>query len=173
MRFSTVGLSSLLFLAGCAGPTFYDNYASGDPLRDFPYKVGVTGAMLSNDITDCQIEGAQRVPQQLASHTSPTYQTPNQTTCNRIGTQTFCNTIGGQTYGGRTTVFDANAELRSRATRQCMAKKGYRFLDVPACPFGTRPESLTVKQNGGLLPIATNTCYLAEPSGSWMIGNRS
>lgn len=173
MRFSIVYSLCLLFLVGCAGPTFYDNYASGEPLRGFPYKIGGTGVTLSNDVTDCQIEAAQRVPQQLVSHTSPAYQTPTQTTCNRIGTQIFCNTIGGQTYGGGTTIFDANAELRSRATLHCMAKKGYRFLNIPACPIGTRPEALTVERNGGLPPFTNSTCYLAEPGGSWMIGNRS
>ena len=166
-------LAGLVLLVGCAEPTFLDQYKAGAPLQSFPYKAGATGATLSNDITNCEIEAAQRVPQNLASRTSPTYRTPTQTTCNRIGTQVFCNTTGGQTYGGQTTIFDANSGLRGRAEMQCMVSNGYRFLDIPACPVGVRPEALVVARNGGLPPVTAGTCYLVDPSGAWMIGNRS
>lgn len=173
MRSATACLLSLLVLAACEAPTLYDRYIAGMPMEAIPYKVGATGATLRNDITNCEIEAAQRVPQQVASRTSPTYTTPTQTSCNRIGTQTFCNTTGGQTYGGQTTIFDANADLRSRAQQQCMLVNGYRFLDIPACPAGTSPGSLTTARNGGLPPIAASTCYVVAPDGSWMIGNRT
>ncbi len=166
-------LAGLVLLAGCAEPTFYDRYKAGAPLQSFPYKAGATGASLTNDITNCEIEAAQRVPQNLASTTTPTYTTPTQTHCNRIGTQVFCNTTGGQTYGGQTTIFDANSGLRSRAQQQCMMRSGYRFLNVPACPDGVRPEALVVARNGGLPQVSAGTCYLVDPSGSWMIGNRT
>jgi hypothetical protein len=173
MRSGTVGFLGLLFLASCAEPTPYDRYRSGVPLQNFPYKVGATEASSNGDITNCQIEAAQRVPQQLASHTTPTYQTPAQTTCNRIGTQTFCSTTGGQTYGGQTTIYDANAELRGRAEQQCMVRNGYRYLQIPACPASVTGDSLVLGRNGGLPPITVGTCYIVFPDGRWLIGNRT
>lgn len=173
MRSVIACLSGCLLFVGCAAPTLYDRYKAGTPLRDFPYKAGATAATLDNDRTDCEIEAAQRVPQRLVTRTSPTFQTPLQTICNQVGTQTICTTTGGQIYGGQTTVIDENDALRSRAERQCMTRKGYRFLDIPACPEETRPDALVTGRNGTFPRPSASTCYLALPDGSWMIGNQS
>ena len=103
-------------LVGCvAAQTDYDRYLAGEPLRGFAYKAGMTFVEQRNDQTDCQIEAAQRVPQNIVVSTAPSYTSPVQTTCNQIGTQTICNQTGGQTYGGQVTSSDANANLRVQA----------------------------------------------------------
>lgn len=164
------GLVLALGVAGCAGtPTLYDNYRAGKPLAGFPYKAGVGWAEIENDKTTCEIEAAQRVPQHLRAHTTASYTTPVQTTCNRIGTQTFCNSTGGQTYGGGTTYSDANQGLRLRAYGQCMARNGYRFINIPACPAGS---DLSAQNHEKVLrPLSRRTCYQAHPSGAYAIGD--
>ena len=145
-------------LMGCVTESQFQAYTAGKPLEDYPYKTGATYASLTNDMTNCKIEAAQRVPQQMVSYTTPTYTTPVQTYCNRIGTQTFCNSSGGQTHGGQTTVSDANEGLRYSAYNQCLARQGYRFVDIPACAKGIQATSLRVAKNGGLLPLSKKMC---------------
>ena len=160
---------SLILLAGCAAPTAYDRYKSGEVMRNFAYKAGATEARQQRDITDCQISAAQRVPQNLSVQTTPTYTSPTQTYCNRIGTQTFCNTTGGNTYGGQTYTTDTNAGLRVRAYGQCMVDKGYRFVNIPPCPIGTIVADLD--KSKVLQPYSRATCYLVTPEGIGAIGN--
>jgi hypothetical protein len=172
-----LGVTKLPFLMifgllGCA-ETQFQAYSSGEPLRSYAYKAGATPESTERAETNCQIEAAQRVPQQLISQTSPSYTTPVQTYCNNIGGQTFCNSTGGQTYGGETTISDANTGLRQRAYGQCMAREGYRYLDIPACAAGTATSSLRASSTGGLLPLSSTTCYIATPDNQVYVGNRA
>lgn len=171
MRFRTkVAVLAILGVVACAAPqTFFDQYKAGVPLRSYPYKAGESFASLANDKTNCEIEAAQRVPQNIVVQTSPSYTTDTQTYCNQIGTQTLCNTTGGQTYGGQTTSTDTNAGLRLRAYGQCMSQKGYRFVDIPACPAGT---DLSSQHNEEVFrPLSRRTCYQAYASGGFAIGD--
>jgi len=169
-KFKVASVVTVIGLVGCGAPqTFYDQYKSGTPLRAYPYKAGVGFAEINRDKTNCEIEAAQRVPQNISVQTSPAYTTPTQTYCNQIGTQTLCNTTGGQTYGGQTTSSDANAGLRTRAYAQCMGAKNYRFVDIPACPAGT---DLSSQHNETVLrSLSRTTCYQAYPSGGFAIGD--
>ncbi len=162
-------LVPVLGLVGCAPQTPYDKYRAGQALQNFPYKAGTTQAQTEKAVTDCQIEAAQRVPQQMVVQTTPTYSTPVQTQCNQIGTQTFCNSTGGNTYGGQTYSTDANTGLRIRAYGQCMAGKGYQFVNVPPCPVGTTAADLD--KSRVLLPISRNTCYFVTPNNQSATGN--
>ena len=156
-------------LVGCAPQTPYDRYKAGQPVQNFPYRAGDNEAKRQRSITDCQIEAAQRVPQQMVVRTTPSYTTPVQTQCNRIGTQTFCNSTGGDTYGGQTYTSDANAGLRVQAFAQCMGDKGYRFVNVPACPMGTTVADLD--KSPVLRPFSRITCYVVTESGQNAMGN--
>lgn len=169
-QLKAASLVTIIGLVGCGAPqTLYDQYQAGIPLRAFAYKAGVGWSEIDRDKTNCEIEAAQRVPQNISVQTSPSYSTPTQTYCNQIGTQTLCNTTGGQTYGGQTTSSDANAGLRVRAYAQCMAGKNYRFVDIPACSAGT---DLSSQNNETVLrPLSRTTCYQASPSGGYAIGD--
>lgn len=162
-------LAPVIGLVGCAAQTPYDKYKAGQAWQNFPYKSGITPAQTEKAVTDCQIEAAQRVPQQMVVQTTPTYTTPVQTQCNQIGTQTFCNSTGGGTSGGQTYSTDANTGLRIRAYGQCMAGKGYQFVNIPPCPIGTTAADLD--KSRVLLPLSRNTCYFVTPNNQSAIGN--
>lgn len=167
---SIIGLAVLVSaLVGCAPQTLYDRYKAGQPIQNFPYKAGANEAEIQRSVTNCQIEAAQRVPQKMVSRTTPSYTTPVQTQCNRIGTQTFCNSTGGDTYGGQTYTSDANAGLRVQAFAQCMGDKGYRFVNVPVCPEGAEIKGSFLEPR--LRKLSVNTCYLITPDGRSFIGN--
>jgi hypothetical protein len=133
---------------------------------NFAYKTGGSGAAANNDITNCQVEAAQRVPQRQVSRTTASYTTPVQTSCNTIGTQTFCNSSGGDTIGGDNYTVDVNAGLRSKVFYQCMANKNYRYVNLPPCPNG-----VTLDNARGLLPLSNTTCYRVSPDGRSQVGN--
>ncbi|MDE9451332.1 hypothetical protein J3R80_12725 [Aliiroseovarius sp. Z3] len=165
-----VAFIGLGFLASCvATQTPYEKYLEGKPLVNYPYKAGASPANIRNIGTDCEIEAAQRVPQNIVVRTTPTYTTPTQTYCNRVGTQVLCNTTGGQTYGGQVSSYDANANLRVRAYAQCMSRRGVRFLNIPACPNGV---DLSSQNNEKVLrPLSKRTCYQVYPNGGLAIGD--
>ena len=153
-------------LTGCAPQTPYERFKAGAPLENYPYKTGATYSSINRDITSCQVRSVQQVPQQQVVRTTPTYTTPVQTYCNRIGTQTICNSTGGQTYGGQTYSVDANAELRQRVFAQCMIDIGYRYVNLPPCP-----QNAVFKASAGLPPLSLKTCYRVTPDGTTLIGN--
>lgn len=163
LAFLSVGLS------GCSAPTFYDNYKSGNPLRNVPYKQGITSIEQQRDVNDCQIEAVQRVPQRIVAFQNQSYTSPIQTNCNSFGYQTSCLTSGGQVYGGGVSTFDANSGLRIRAFGLCLVAKGYSFVNIPACPRKITSSNLDKSET--MLPFSTNTCYLATPDGHSLVGN--
>lgn len=168
LKLVSVAVIVPIFLSGCA-ETPYAHYQAGKPINSFLYKAGTNDAMRANDITTCQVDAAQRVPQNMVLRTTPAYTTPVQTTCNRIGTQTFCNSYGGDTYGGQTYSEDANSGLRTRAYLQCLGNMGYSLPTIPACPKGTTFSDLD--QSNVLEPYSNRTCYFVTPEGQGAVGN--
>ena len=166
---TTITALVLLGLIGCVATTetAYEHFLAGKPWMNFAYKTGASFSSTNNDITNCQVEAAQRVPQQQVVQTTPSYTTNTQTFCNRIGTQTLCNTTGGQTIGGNTYSTDANAGLRSRVFYQCMANKNYRYVNIPPCPEGVVFRSSDAP--GVLPPLSETTCYRVYPDGAWSV----
>ncbi len=166
----------ILLLTGCASSalTPYQAYKAGKPFPMY-YKAGVNFAQIANANTNCRIEAAQRVPARTQIVQTPTYTTPVQTMCNGYGTgfgtgygvsttaQTYCTQYGGQTYGGDIQSYDANIELRNQAELQCMAAKGYRAVNIPACPAGV---DLSDQANERVLrPLKPTTCYQIPAEG--------
>ncbi|MCT4370066.1 hypothetical protein CLG85_006850 [Yangia mangrovi] len=167
MVFSRVlaGACALSLLAACE-PTTAQLVTQGKPIDIvYPVKAGVTAGQLQNDVTDCQIEAAQRVPQQILTTTTPTHSTPAETQCVTKGKTVTCTTTGGEIYGGETYSYDANEGLRARAEGQCLSGKGYRLATIPKCPAGdaTRPVM------SQLYPLSAATCYLPGAGGSYAV----
>lgn len=162
---------TLLGLIGCGAATVssYEHFKSGKPWSNFAYKNGATLGSIGQDTTNCQVEAVQKVPQQQVFQTTPSYTTPTQTFCNRIGTQTLCNTSGGQTFGGNTYSTDANEGLRIKVFYQCMANKNYRYVNLPPCPDGAVLSGGAGKNT--LPPLSNTTCYRVFPDDGWIIGN--
>lgn len=172
--FLKLGCVAVIFALGGCATSSYQDYKAGKPLTSYPYKADANRAILQNEMTDCQVNAAQRVPQQTVISTTPTYTTPVQTFCNRVGYQTICNSTGGQTYGGNVVTSDANTDLRNRVFYQCMAGKGWEWVNIPVCRDGVGPENLRSGRNGGLPVRTAATCYLSteqDPT-SVFIGNQ-
>ncbi|MBT9382791.1 hypothetical protein KM176_02855 [Pseudooceanicola sp. CBS1P-1] len=155
-----------LVLTSCASQmTPQQLYMSGKPLPFRNYKTGATLMQRQDATTDCQIEAARRVPQSIQIGTTPSYTTPIQTSCNRIGTQVFCNTTGGDTIGGNTYSYDANSGLRQSAYRQCIAHKGFLDLSIPACPKDQDVTILATPASTRLPKLGASSCYRADETG--------
>ncbi|WP_111429951.1 hypothetical protein [Rhodobacteraceae bacterium DSL-40] len=169
IRTFCVFLVALSLLHGCGAPTTtYGAYTAGRPMPMF-YKGGAAFSEISVDNTECQVEATQRVPAQIQYSQTPAYTTPASVTCNQYGTQTFCNQTGGQTYGGEMQSYDANAGLRQQVHLQCMARKGYQLVNLPACPAGV--DISDQDDERVLRPLSATSCYQADPSNRVRIGN--
>ena len=72
----------------------------------------MTAARLQNDMTDCQMEAAQWVPQHILTSTTPIRSSPAETQCVTKGNTVTCTTTGGEIYGRETHSYDANEGLR-------------------------------------------------------------
>lgn len=121
----------------------------------FAWREGATAAQADTAQTDCMIEAANRVPQSVRTYTTPVYRTPSNVQCTTIGNYVSCQEYGGQVYGGDVQTYDANAELRDRATVQCLARKGYGVATIPVCTKEQQEQGVVSFQSGRL-PAATN-----------------
>jgi hypothetical protein len=160
---------ALIALGGCEAPpmTYLEAYRAGMPFNMF-YRGGVSFQRIANDNVDCQVEAAQRVPTQILVSQTPIYTSPASTICSPIGGQLFCDQVGGRTYGGQIQSYDANSELRERAHMQCMARSGYRYVSIPACPAGV---DISSQDNEPVLrPLSATTCYQIHEQG-FRVGN--
>ena len=99
-------------------------------LPPIAYQEGITKKQANNEIVDCSVTAAQKVPVNKGVYTTPSYTTPVRC-LNSFGAIT-CS--GGQTVGGNMVSYDANAQLRERVYVQCMENKGYQFIDYKVCP---------------------------------------
>lgn len=122
------------------------------------WRTGATAAQASDAQTDCMVEGANRVPQSIASYTTPVYRTPSNIQCTSYGYTTSCYDYGGQVYGGDTRIYDANEELRGQVVRQCLARKGYSVVTFPACTSEQKKKGIVSIAANRLPPSNTILC---------------
>jgi hypothetical protein len=136
-----------ILLAGCT-PTAETTY----------WRDGATGRQWDQAITQCQVQALREVPQSVAVGSTPTYQTPTQTSCYTIGNTVQCSTTGGQVYGGQVYSYDPNAGLRSRVEAQCMANRGYALVTIPTCTSEQRSAGTLRPLSGRLPPFSSVVC---------------
>lgn len=138
-------------------------YKSGKAFA-YIYKQGSTNAELANDVLNCRVEASQRVPSSMQVGQTPTWTTPQQTSCYGTnygyGTQANCYTTGGQTYGGQTYSYDANEALRKQVADQCLARKGWRLINLPACAKGVDVSQLKDRWTSRMNPLKASSCYI-------------
>jgi hypothetical protein len=151
--------------------TTEDLVKQGKPVEQYyPVKKGVTIDKYNDDWLNCEIEAAQRVPQNMSIGTTPTYRTPVQTQCYSTGYGgVSCNQTGGQIYGGNTYSYDANSNLRVEAQRQCLSRQGYRLTTIPKCS----PDAKVHPATQVLPALSTGTCYVADKDGSYGMTEQS
>lgn len=135
------------------------------------YKSGGTFSGLDKDKVDCSIEAANRVPASVQIAQTSSYRLPTNTSCYGVGSQAFCNTTGGNVIGGQVYSYDANAGLREQAGLQCLARKGYRQISLPACPKGTAVSDFKSKWGQQMGPLTSTTCYLGSHGQLLAIGS--
>jgi hypothetical protein len=147
--------ATIAVLVSCATTqTVMSSYKAGKPIQTW-YKNNATFPEIDNASTSCQVYAAQQVPQNMQVRQSPSYTTPVNTYCNRIGTQTLCNSYGGDTIGGGVYSVDANGILRNKVFLQCMASTGHQYVNISPCPAGVQ-----LKTNGRLPNLSGKTCYM-------------
>lgn len=95
-------------LTACAAPLLFD-------------KPGVPPGAGQGDLTDCQVEALNKVPNNMRTEVLPGY--PGTTYVDCIGGSCVANTVGG--VAPSTYSVDTNARLRQQVLIQCMARKGY------------------------------------------------
>lgn len=125
------------------------------------WREGATATEAREAQTDCMIEAANRVPQQIQSYTTPVYTTPSNVQCNRIGNYVNCQQYGGQVYGGQTQIYDANVRLRDMATAQCLSRRGFGVVTIPACTSEQAKKGV-LSFAAGRLPAATSVLCVIE-----------
>lgn len=136
------------------------------PLRTY-YAEGVSIAMLERDNTQCDVVALRDAPVANVVRQGPPRFIRTRH-CNSAGQ---CSTSGGYWIPGDVYTVDTNADLRARVKGQCMADRGYRPVEIPACPAGVAraaPEGQTIT-----LPTLNETsCVIRNQDSSIQIVNR-
>lgn len=127
------------------------------------YKAGAPVAEMNRAMTDCEVEALGKVPVDRRIERDPIRIVPRKV-CDSAGNcRVFYDRVGGEVR-----TWDANAGLRSRVLNQCMADKGYSYVDLPACPQGVRnaaPAGVTT-----VLPrLSPNSCAIRNNDGTFQI----
>jgi len=139
---------ALLVLSGCLPVSTY-------------YAEGVSLAQLERDNTRCDVQALRAAP--VANQTrqgAPRY-VPRRV-CDAAGN---CYDRGGYWVPGEIYTVDVNAGLRTRVKALCMGDRGYRPVELPACPQAVaraappgpspvlprlNPNSCAIRTDGGI-----------------------
>gem|GEM_PF-1829409 len=140
------------------------------------WKTGISYAQQQSAVTSCEVKALQAVPRALAtattpSYTTPVYLTPFTTNCHQYGYGTSCtttggNVYGGHTYGGQTYTYDANAGLRERVIRQCLADQGYHRITLPVCSKSQATNAISLM--AGELPFASTVRCITKDKSAYV-----
>lgn len=147
-------LACFFFLAvsGCA------------PLQIY-YRAGVDIQKLEADQLQCEVQALKDAPVAPQTRLTPPRYIPPRTHCD---TQGNCVTKGGFFLPGEIYTVDANADLRVRVERQCMAQRGYQPTSIPLCPPDVAQRVPPGKTR--ILPaLSDQSCAIRNQDGSFQI----
>lgn len=151
---SIIGASLLLgVLASCAGP-----------LRLY-YQPGAQVANMQRSLLDCQVAAVESAPVATQIRREPPRYIPPRRYCDSAGR---CWYDGGFWIDGEVYTFDANADLRERVERQCMADRGYSYVEVPNCSSGVASQ-VPVAATRVMPPLSPQSCAIRNDDGTWQI----
>lgn len=154
-RLYLISLIPLLGLAACA------------PLETY-YRPGVSVSAMQRQTTNCEVSALRDVPVSTQIRRTPPQYIPHRRICNSEGK---CRSRGGYYMPGEIYSYDANAGLRGRVERQCMADKGYVPVSIPPCPDNVSraaPAGAT-----RILPqLTSKSCVIRNRDGSFQIVTR-
>lgn len=127
------------------------------------HKPGATVAAMQDTLTNCEVEGLQRVPVDRRVERDPIRTVPRKV-CDSAGN---CTVVYDR-VGGEIRTWDANAPLRQRVLNQCMTAQGYTFVELPPCSQGVKQAAPTAATT--ILPrLAPNSCSIRNGDGTWQI----
>lgn len=144
-------LAAAALLAGCAPFGLY-------------YREGTAVSRMNSDLTDCQVSALQKVPVAQEIRFTPT----------RVIALNDCDANGQncirryEIVGGDPYTADVNKTLRAKVEAQCMAGKGYSWVELPPCPApvaDAAPKTVTVV----LPPLSEKSCAIQRGGGRWQI----
>lgn len=154
MKKTAPSLALLVLLTACG------------PLSIF-YKPGASVARMQSDQTNCEVDALKKAPVANQVRQRPPIYIPGNRFCNENG----CYTAPGYWVDGGIYTVDVNADLRGRVLAQCMAQKGYRPVEIPACPSSVA-SSVPPAQTTKLPTLTQNSCAIRNRDGSWQIVTR-
>jgi len=133
------------------------------PLKVY-YKEGEQVARMDSDLIDCKVSALSKVPKDIRTRYIPPTYSPYQY-CNAYGNCYWRQRI---TSPGRYVNYDANKGLRDTVTNQCMAKRGYALVDIPACDPSIT-QSVPLHATRVMPPLGPKSCAIRLKSGRWQI----
>lgn len=133
------------------------------PLRTY-YADGVSVAQLDRDTTACDVQALKAAPVAERVRQGP----PRLIRTRSCDPHGNCGYTGSVWVPGEIYTVDVNAELRRRVKAQCMADRGYRPVEIPACPPGVA-NAAPPGQTTILPPLNEKTCVIRNQNGSYQI----
>jgi hypothetical protein len=132
------------------------------------YKEGARLERLQSDEIACARDALSGAPVANQVRQAPPRYIPPVRSCNAAGQ---CTVRGGYWLPGEVYTVDVNAPLRRRIENQCMAKRGYRPVEIPACPPGIAkaapPGATTV-----LPTLSARSCAIRLDDGTFRVVTR-
>ncbi|MEL6449734.1 MAG: hypothetical protein AAFQ19_00625 [Pseudomonadota bacterium] len=128
------------------------------------YAEGVSFAQLERDNTRCDVNALRDAPVANQTRQGPPRYVPRRT-CDAYGN---CRDEGGFYVPGEIYSVDVNASLRARVKAQCMADRGYRPVDLPACPAGVA-DAAPPGPSQVLPRLNTNSCAIRTEGGQFRV----
>lgn len=141
--------------------------SSCGPLAIF-YKQGASVARMQNDQTNCEVGALKDAPVANQTRQGPPVFIPGNRYCNSAGQCTYTD---GYWLPGRIYTVDVNSDLRGRVLAQCMARKGYRPVEIPPCPASVSNQ-VTPARTQTLPKLTDKSCAIKNNDGSWQIVTR-
>lgn len=114
-------------------------------------------------IDQCEFDSIKAVPRAMITETSGGQSSPGSVSCQTgpFGSTT-CNTIGGGTSTIRSQSHDANAELRHKYMRRCLADRGFTLHQKPVCSTQAEKQ-MAIKTRDNQPPASDIRCVYLEP----------
>ena len=146
-------LIALLGLAACdTGLSYY-------------HRNGVAVTRMQSDTTQCQVAALKDAPVANQIRQNPPVFFPGRQICNGAGQ---CYYQPGYWIPGNTYTVDVNQGLRTQVETQCMARKGYQPVNLPACSPAVR-QAAPPRQTTTLPTLTPQSCVIKYEGGGWQV----
>ena len=145
-RFAVFPISALFLLSACSNGLYY--------------RQGASFVTMDRDLTTCQVSALQSAPVANQTRFTP----------RKLAEKEVCDSRGACHIdyvwtGGEPYQVDVNTDLRNKVESQCMADKGYAWIELPNCPDATPFQSL----NAAMPALTEASCVAHGSAGRWQV----